>query len=64
MWAVGCIFAEAIIIRPLFYSKNNADLLYEMMKVIFLTKDFGKSYRVGCLGYGSKKQIHVRNHQR
>lgn len=34
MWAVGCIFAETLLVRPIFYSKNNADLLYEMMKVI------------------------------
>ena len=34
MWATGCIFAEALLKRPLFFSKTNANLLYEIMSVI------------------------------
>lgn len=34
MWAVGCIFAEALLKKPLFFSKNNANLLYEIMMII------------------------------
>ena len=41
MWAVGCMFAEAVIRRPIFFSKNNADLFFEMMKVNFLIQTLG-----------------------
>ena len=34
MWAAGCIFAEALLKRPLFFSKTNANSLYEIMSVI------------------------------
>jgi hypothetical protein len=35
MWASGCIFAEALLKRPLFFSKTNANLLFEIMTVRF-----------------------------
>lgn len=34
MWAAGCIFAEALLKRPIFFSKNNANLLFEIMQII------------------------------
>jgi hypothetical protein len=33
MWALGCIFAESILKKPLFFSKNNTNLLFEIMSV-------------------------------
>lgn len=34
MWAVGCIFGEALLKKPLFFSKNNANLLFEIMQIL------------------------------
>ena len=33
MWALGCIFAESILKKPLFFSKNNTNLLFEIISV-------------------------------
>jgi cell division cycle 2-like protein len=34
VWAIGCIFAEILLKKPLFVSKNNENLLFEIMKVL------------------------------
>ena len=33
IWAVGCIFAECVLKKPIFMSKNNINLFFEMSKV-------------------------------
>jgi hypothetical protein len=33
VWAVGCIFAEIMLGRPVFMARENSELFYEISKV-------------------------------
>jgi hypothetical protein len=36
VWAVGCIFAEIMLGRPVFMARENSELFYEISKVPFV----------------------------